>query len=146
MPGGFQATPYQQPALGLGSRPPAPIGLAAVPPKPTIRGQMSDEGRAPEVRRPAEAKPLAMPSPEQLGVADRKSESNVDWNLVHRRFHDAGATCLLLDQRPNGGCKLTCLLPTGQPNRNHHIEVEAATEAEVARLALERLEEWRMKN
>jgi hypothetical protein len=146
MPGGYQAMPFQQPALGPAARPPAPAGLAALPPKPTIRGQMSDELRAPEARPPAPSKPLAMPSPEQLGVTVRKSESNVDWNLVHRRFHDAGATCLLLDQRPDGGCKLTCLLPTGQPNRNHHIEVEAATEAEVARLAVERLEEWRMKN
>ncbi|HEY1861814.1 MAG TPA: hypothetical protein VGG61_15750 [Gemmataceae bacterium] len=107
---------------------------------------MNDELKAPELRRPAEAKPLALPSPEQLGVAVRKSESNVDWNLVHRRFHDAGATCFLLDHRPEGGCKLTCLLPTGQANRNHHIEVEAASEAEAARLALERLEEWKMKN
>jgi hypothetical protein len=146
MPGGYQAMPYQQPAVGPAARPPAPTGLAALPPKPTIRGQMSDELRAPEARPPAPAKPLAMPSPEQLGVAVRKSESNVDWNLVHRRFHDAGATCFLLDHRPEGGCKLTCLLPTGQPNRTHHIEVEAATEAEIARLALERLEEWKMKN
>ena len=107
---------------------------------------MGDDLRTPEVRRSAYPKPLALPSPEQLGVAASKIESAVDWNLVHRRFNDAGATCFLLDHRPQGGYKLTCLLPTGQSNRTHHIEVEAATEAEAARLALERLEEWRMKN
>jgi hypothetical protein len=107
---------------------------------------MSDELKASDVRRPADVKPLAMPSPEQLGVAAAKSDSSVDWNLVHRRFNDAGATCFALDHRPQGGCKLTCLLPTSQTNRTHHIEVEAASEAEAARLALERLEEWKMKN
>ena len=138
--------PVQQPVSGPAARPPAPTGPAAVPPRPTVRAQMSDELKAPEAPRPVDTKPLAMPSPEQLGVAATKVESAVDWNLVHRRFNDAGATCFLLDHRPQGGCKLTCLLPTGQSNRTHHIEVEAATESEAARLALERLEEWRMKN
>ena len=84
-----------------------------------------------------------MPSPEQLGVREtRKAESTVDWDLVHRRFHEAGATCFQLDNHPQGGCRLTCLLPTVNPDRTHRIEAVAATEAEVARLALERLEEW----
>jgi hypothetical protein len=96
-------------------------------------------------RRPAEIKEvlLMMPSPEQLGVREtRKAESTVDWDLVHRRFHEAGATCFQLDNHPQGGCRLTCLLPTVNPDRTHRIEAVAATEAEVARLALERLEEW----
>src|SRR5207245_2864614 len=98
-----------------------------------------------EPRRPAEFKALAMPSPEQLGVGAAKADSNVDWNLLHRRFRDAGATCFQIDQRPTGGCKLTCLLPTSQSDRTRHIEVEAGSESEVARLALEQLQEWTRK-
>jgi hypothetical protein len=87
-----------------------------------------------------------MPSPEQLGIGgSRKSEASVDWDLVHRRFREAGANCFQLDNRPQGGCRLICLLPTGIPDRTHRIEAEAETEAEVARLALERLDEWTRK-
>jgi hypothetical protein len=103
---------------------------------------------APPPRRSPEIKavPLMMPPPEQLGVGGtRKVESPVDWDLVHRRFHEAGATCFQLDNRPQGGCRLICLLPTANPDHTHRIEAEAATEAEVARLALERLEEWTRK-
>jgi hypothetical protein len=102
----------------------------------------------PPPRRPAETTPApsSMPSPEQLGVTGgRKGESAVDWDLVHRRFREAGATCVQLDNRPQGGCRLICLLPTANPDRNHRIEAEAATETDVARLALAQLEEWTRK-
>jgi len=99
----------------------------------------------PPPRRSVDAKvvPPAMPSPEQLGVGGvRKNESAVDWDVVHRRFREAGATCIQLDNRPQGSCRLVCLLPTGNPDRTHRIEAEAATEGEVAKLALTQLEEW----
>jgi hypothetical protein len=150
MPGGYSA-PNPAPRSAPASRPPQTTDLAAAPAKPkTVRAQMDDElaPPAPPPRRSSETRavPLMMPPPEQLGVGGtRKVENAVDWDLVHRRFHEAGATCFQLDNRPQGGCRLICLLPTANPDRTHRIETEAATEAEVARLALERLEEWTRK-
>jgi hypothetical protein len=83
-----------------------------------------------------------MPTPEQLGVA-RAAESGVDWDAARRRLRDVGAVCFQLDHTPQGACRFTCLLPTGETGRNHRVEVEAATEAEAVRLALERAEHWK---
>jgi hypothetical protein len=148
VPGGFAAPPPPPRTLAPGRQPQA-SGIAAAPPKPTaVRAQMDDDMPPPPPRRPAETKaaPLSMPSPEQLGVAGvRKGESAVDWDLVHRRFREAGATCVQFDHPSQGGCRLVCLLPTAHSDRTHRIEAEAATEAEVARLALSQLEEWTRK-
>jgi hypothetical protein len=142
VPGGIAA-----PSAPAGGRPPQASGVAATPTKPkTVRAQMDDDlPPPPPPFRAVDAKPapLAMPSPEQLGVGGvRKNENAVDWDVVHRRFREAGATCIQLDNRPQGGCRLVCLLPTTNPDRTHRIEAEAATEGEVARLAISQLEEW----
>ena len=134
----------------VAQRPPAvprtqnPPAVAANPPKPIVRAQMDEVPKATASRRPAETK-LAMPSPEQLGIRERGSEAVVDWSAVRRRFRDAGATCFQIEDRPAGGCRLTCLLPSDQPNRTHRIDAEAPTEGEAARLALDRLDEWTRK-
>jgi len=132
VPGGFAAPPPPPRTLAPGRQPQA-SGIAAAPPKPTaVRAQMDDD--------------MPPPPPEQLGVAGvRKGESAVDWDLVHRRFREAGATCVQFDHPSQGGCRLVCLLPTAHSDRTHRIEAEAATEAEVARLALSQLEEWTRK-
>jgi hypothetical protein len=92
------------------------------------------------VNQPA---PVAVPSPEDLGVsASRPESTGVDWNLIHRRFREAGASCVQVEHLPQGNCRFNCVLATTTPERNHRIEVEAATEAETARLALARLDDW----
>jgi hypothetical protein len=140
IPEGFPAA-QRAPALPRTQNPPA---VAANPPKPLVRAQMDDSPKTAAPHRPVEAK-LAMPSPEQLGIRERASEAAVDWTAIRRRFRDAGATCLQIEDRPGGGCRLTCLLPSDQPNRTHRIDAEAPTEGEAARLALDRLEEWTRK-
>jgi hypothetical protein len=46
-------------------------------------------------------------------------------------------------QRPTqGGCKITCLLPTSRQGVHHRIEAQAANEAEAVRMTLARAEEW----
>ena len=40
------------------------------------------------------------------------------------------------------GYRVTCLMPTGQADRNHRIEAEAGSEAEAVRLVVTAAEEW----
>jgi len=90
--------------------------------------------------RPA---PLTLPSPEELGIASPKAGGDsFDWSPVQRRFRDAGASCFHVEFMPEGGCKLICLLPAEQPDRNHRIDVQSSSEEEAARLALAKLDDW----
>jgi hypothetical protein len=45
-------------------------------------------------------------------------------------------------QRTGDGYLCTCLLATGDPDRNQRIEARGATEAAAVRLALARAEQW----
>src|SRR5262249_41416296 len=96
--------------------PPAPRGLP--PPRPAS---------------PAPAPPArpTLPPREELGVTCARSASpaGVDWNAAHRRLDRLGALGFHLDRLAQGGCRVTFLLPTAQPERTHHIETTAATEA-----------------
>jgi hypothetical protein len=85
-----------------------------------------------------------MPSPEQLGVVRAKPAAGdgVDWTAARRRLERLGATCFHLEKLAPNGYRFTCLLPTAQTGRAHHVEAVAATEAEAVRLALEKSEEW----
>jgi hypothetical protein len=86
-----------------------------------------------------------LPSPEQLGVS-AGAVQRVDWNALHESLQRLGAVGLHVDRFPSGAYRVSLQLPTGQPERTHHIEAEAATEAEAARLALERGEQWAVRN
>src|SRR5262245_10614748 len=148
MPQQFAVQPPQFPAQPrLPSRPPAvPAGangqpsqpaVASLPPPRAIRGQAPDE--------PAETRPaaLVLPAPEQLGIAMVKTpESAIDWTAVHRRLDQMGATCFQLERSVSGGCKVMCLLPTGQANHSRRLEAQANTQAEAVRLVLDQAEEW----
>jgi len=127
----------------------APAGGVLVqqpPPAPTVRGQIGDEAQPPLVPRPAEQRPapLVMPPPEQLGVASARpaAADSPDWAVVHHRLDLLGACSIQLDKLGRGGCRFTCLLPTGTPDRFHRVESQAATAAEAVRLALDDAEKW----
>ena len=107
-------------------------------PKPVVRGQAPDANPPPP--RPA---PIAMPSPEQLGVTARSGNGGCDWTAIHRRMQDLGVASFQMD-RPNGEVyQFTCLLPTAEAGRTHRIEGHGATEAEAARRALDEAQRWR---
>lgn len=130
-----------QPAANPGWRQqPAPLMAQQPPPRPTIRAQAPDDP-PPE---PVESRPtpLQMPSPEQLGVADRHAEGGLDWTAAHRRLDLLGAVCFHSEKLAQGGCRFTCVLPTTEPGRQHRVEVEAASEAAAVGLALDKAEEW----
>jgi hypothetical protein len=120
---------------GLGGRTAQPL------PGPTFRGQAPDE---PESPPPPPAAPLLrLPTPEELGLAAERADSaGFDWSAAHHRLDHLGAVCFRLDKLPQGSSRVTCLLPTAQPGRTHHVEAEAPTDAEAVRLALERAEAW----
>ena len=114
--------------------------VAAAPParRPVFRGQIGTE---PERRTQPE--PVTLPKPEQLGIRKpQPRDSGADWADARRRLDILGAVTFQSAKVPNGGWRFTCLLPTNQPNYNHRIEAEAATETEAVRLGLERAESW----
>ena len=146
-------SPQFMPPPGYGrATPPAPApapwnqGYAQqAPARPIIRAQAPDEAPAfAPLTPPAEQRiALNMPSPEALGIATAQQAlpASVDWAAVHSQLDRLGATCFHLE-RLQDGCRLTCLLPTRESGRLHHIEAQAASEAEVVRLALAQAEQW----
>jgi|GEM_PF-4876076 len=112
-----------------------------VPPRPIIRAQRGED--PPAAPRQTAARPtlLSIPSPEELGVAKADNVA-VDWTTVHNQLNRMGASCFHLEKLANGGCRITCLLPSGQEGRSRRIEAEAASEAEAIRATLAKADEW----
>lgn len=139
----WQGTPGPAPAparMPVASRPmnPSPAAVASQPtaPAPKFRAQMDDE--PPPPRR------LALPSPEDLGVTAARlaQPDSLDWSAAHRQLDRLGATCFHLEKTAQGGCLVTCLLPTNQQNRTRRIEAQGSNEAEAVQLVLQQAEEW----
>jgi hypothetical protein len=125
---------------------PGPAPAQPALPRPIVRAQAPDEPSPPPRPLAAERRPplLSIPTPEQLGLGGTQPPDRgpTDWTAVHRRLDQFGATCLHLEKLPQGGCRFTCLLPTGQPDRSHRVEAQAASEAEAVHLVLQKTEEW----
>lgn len=119
--------------------PATPRPAAPSAPAPIVRAQSDDEPAS----RPAavESAPvrLQLPSPEQLGLA---ASAEPDWTQIHKRLEQLGATGFHLDQLPTGKYRVNCLLPTGQSERTHRIEVESGNKAEAVRLTVTQAEDW----
>lgn len=146
--GAPQPMPYAaQPQMPYGAPPtpryqaPAPLAtpmVAAPQPQqnrqqPIFRAQAADE--------PEQRSTLRLPSPEALGIGTRKPTTAIDWTIVHQRLDQLGATCFQKHRLPDGGCRITCLLPS-QPGTQHRIDTQATSEAEALRLALDQAERW----
>ncbi len=84
---------------------------------------------------------LNMPSPGQLGVAERMRAGEVDWADTHRRLGALGAECFCVEKLPEGHYRMVCILPASQ-GRNHHIEARASTEAEAVEMVMDQCETW----
>src|SRR3979490_563816 len=84
LPPGYGPVPYAQPPA---PRPVAPVRVAQDPaPRPaTIRAQMPDD-----LALPARIAPVALPSPDQLGVTVRPADGACDWTAIHRRMQELG--------------------------------------------------------
>lgn len=112
-------------------------------PQPRFRAQGPDEQPASPANRPPDSTlVLAMPSPEQLGVAAATGASNSNWEEFHQRLDRLGAASIHREKLSDGGCRLICLFPITHTERSHRIEAAARSEAEAMRLALEKAEEW----
>jgi hypothetical protein len=147
--GGF-ASPQGQPGYASGgttarplSAPPSSQGLAQqAPPRPAIRAQSPDELPPPPPRSPT---PVTLPSPEQLGVATAArpaADTALDMSVVDRRLQALGAVCFQMNKLAGERWRVTCLLPTNQPDCTHRVEAEAATKAEAVRVVVEQAEKW----
>jgi hypothetical protein len=146
---------YAQPAAPYRAAP-APAPQPAVPqgvaqaPRPNngiiVRGQRPEEPIEPARPAPRPPETIRLPSPEELGVGVRRTaDAGLDWDTVHRRLEGLGAVCFQMNRLPQGGWRVTCLLPTGQSDRSQRIEAEAADRDDAVRLVLERAEQWAQK-
>jgi hypothetical protein len=66
----------------------------------------------------------------------------VDWNALHGRLRRLGAVGLQICKLPEGGSRVTFVLPTADPDRTRNIQATAATDAEAVALALASAEHW----
>jgi hypothetical protein len=107
--------------------------------QPIYRGMTPDENLRPVLQS------LNMPSPGQLGVADRIRAGEVDWTDAHRRLTSLGADCFCVEKLPQGNYRIICILPTGQSGCQHHIEARASTEAEAMEQMMAQCETWSRK-
>ncbi len=90
---------------------------------------------------PADESPrLVLPSPEELGIRVAASPA-MDWNATHSRLERLRAVRFQSDRLPEGGHRVTFLLPAGQA-QTQQVEACAATEADAVQLALQRAEAW----
>jgi hypothetical protein len=157
-PGSYQVPAYGTPAPQWQPAPPAAQAQVAPPSQPVVeqprpviaRGQIPDEPIAPPAPPTAPARSislLAMPSPQELGIAaGRPAEAAaVDWALLHRRLANLGASTTRSERLAQDRFRFTCLLPTGTPDRLHRVEAEATSEAEAVRLVLDQAEAWARK-
>jgi hypothetical protein len=142
------AQPPQQAAV----RPPLTAAQQQQPVQPIVaRGKPYDEP-APQAIQPfkkstAKVDPLALPSPEELGVAPAVTPSapqaaKVDWNATHDRLQKLGGTAFQSAQLGDGSYRVGFVLRTNQADQVHHIEATAATEAEAGAVALGHAEQW----
>jgi hypothetical protein len=143
--------PRVQPAQQAQVKPPAatqqqqvkpPAMLAQQPVQPILaRGMRGDDPPVAPVRpqtNNVKAAPLALPSPEELGVAPAK----VDWNATHDRLQRLGGTGFQLAQLADGRHRVGFVLRTNQPDQVQHIEATASTQAEAVTAALAKAEQW----
>jgi hypothetical protein len=151
--------PYPQGQFAGGPTPPRRTAPPAQPPLPPaqfdpgsmreVRGVPRDDPEPRAVRMPIQApKPVAIPSPEQLGVAPPPvaRDSGLDWVGIRKQLHDLGVVSFQVEQTPDGGTHFVCHLATAEFGRTEAIEQQAATEAEAVRLVLARAEDWRRRN
>jgi hypothetical protein len=137
LPPGYGPVPYAQlPA----PRPAAPVRTAQAPaPRPpVVRAQMAED-----VVSPARIAPVAMPSPDQLGVNVRPAAGACDWTAIHRRMQELGVVSFQMDRLNADVFQITCLLPTAEAGRTHRIEAHGSTEAEAVRCALDEAQRWK---
>jgi hypothetical protein len=130
----FSAPAQPQAPVSDGWQPPA-----AVTPnnrQPIYRGMTPDESLRPVLQS------LNMPSPDQLGVAERMQAGAVDWADAHRRLTALGADCFCVEKLPQGNYRMVCILPTSERGREHHIEARAATEAEALEQVMAQCDAW----
>ncbi len=97
-----------------------------------MRGQMAEEAAA-----PMPIAPVAMPSPDQLGVDVRLAAGACDWMAIHQRMQDLGVVSFQMDRLNADVFQITCLVPTAEAGRIRRIEAHGATEAEAMRCALD---------
>jgi hypothetical protein len=113
-----------------------------------------------EPTQPVKAAKLALPSPEELGLALHQRlpqqpvafqqsppvqavpAQPVDWNRTLGQLNRLGAVGFHLDRLQEGMVRVSFHLPTNQPQRLHVVEAVGRSEGEAVALALRQAETW----
>jgi hypothetical protein len=80
---------------------------------------------------------LTLPSPEQLGVALRPVDNELDWTAIHARIEELGIVSFHMDRLADGRARFTCWVPRDRPGLTQRIEAVAATKTEAVQLGLQ---------
>lgn len=142
----------QQPPQPQRQQMPSPAYLAAgnvppakwAPPPSAARMASADTPPAPKLQ------PLALPSPEALGIRPGArivmpaelpvAATKIDWNEVHARLSRLGALRFQLDKLPDGRTRAGFWLPTGAKSAPLPVEAVGDNEASAVLNALQRAE------
>jgi hypothetical protein len=131
---------------------PAPATAQQSSPPSLVRAKPYDEP-APKVKElpvtneMVHAAPFSLPSPEELGVPSLARSATtpaagIDWNAAHEHLRQLGGIGIQSVPLPGSGHRVALVLRTSRDDQVHHIEVNAATEAEAMNAAFARAEEW----
>ena|SRR5438132_3478146 len=139
--------PQASPRAASPASAPWNASVAQQPParaRPVFRAQREDEPVRTGTPVASRIGPIVLPTPEQLGVGLAKGSERqaIDWANVHDRLDRLGASCFHQQKVPEGGYRVTCLLPTARSERTHRIEAQAATEAAAVQAVLAQAEQW----
>jgi len=105
---------------------PAPVAANGLP-RPKVRAVPADD---PPAR-------VVLPSPEALGIRTATAPG-IDWNVTHARLDRLQAVRFQSDRLPQGGYRVTFILPAG--TQSQPVEAVGETEAAAVQLALARAE------
>ena len=131
---GAPAGNYTPPRLAAPTRARQPEAPPAQPAPRVARGLRGSE--------PARS-PLAIPTPEELGVASSRQPASsarpaetLDWSAARRQLAEVGAVRFGLENLPGGKVRFSCWLP-GNSDSPVVVQADGATEVEAVRDCLE---------
>lgn len=125
----MQAGGYVPPRL----QPPTQQRMPVVEQRPAPR---LARGVRPSESQPRSQDPVAIPSPEELGVTSAGKPAALDWNLTHRQMNELGVVRFQMERLSSGGSRFTCWMSGSAAQM---VQGDGLSEAEAVRACLDRL-------
>lgn len=111
--------------------PPAKTAVAQPPAPRVARGVPREE--------PTPPRPLAIPTPEELGIASPRQAQPLDWTVIRRQMSDLGVVRFDLQHLAGGKARFSCWLPGATAGDSPRlVQAEGEGELEAVRVCLDR--------